>query len=182
MTLTIAEVFKKINEARFSGDRVFILRKNDSSALRGILKMNYDRSLVLSLPPGIPPYKRKNVPAGFGDTTLLSSARTWYVFSKELAPTLTQSKREFLFITLLEALDPEEADILLQAKDRKLKLNLTAKAINEAFPGLIKNFIEIDETSLNTTEAETNIRETTTNEEVPQKRGRGRPKKSKNFS
>jgi hypothetical protein len=176
MTPTIAEVFKKINEARFNGDRVFILRKHDSSALRGLLKMNYDRSLVLSLPPGAPPFKKKKVPVGFGDTTLLTSAKTWYVFSKELSPTLTQAKREFLFITLLEALDPEEAEILLQAKDRKLKLNLTAKVINEAFPNLIKLF---DESSLNTTELDSQVQgETVSNEEAPKKRGRGRPKKS----
>lgn len=176
MTPTIAEVFKKINEARFNGDRVFILRKHDSSALRGILKMNYDRSLVLSLPPGVPPYKKKKVPVGFGDTTLLTSAKTWYVFSNELSPTLTQSKREFLFISLLEALDPEEAEILLQAKDRKLNLNLTAKVINEAFPNLIKVF---DENSLNTNELDSQVQgETAANEEAPKKRGRGRPKKS----
>jgi hypothetical protein len=179
MTLTIAEVFKKINEARFNGDRVFILRKHDSSALRGLLKMNYDRSLVLSLPPGVPPFKKKKVPVGFGDTTLLTSAKTWYVFSKELSPTLTQAKREFLFITLLEALDPEEAEILLQAKDRKLKLNLTAKVINEAFPDLIKNYI-IDETenSININEVEFNSTPMSDNGQETQKRGRGRPKKS----
>lgn len=179
MTPTIAEVFKKINEARFNGDRVFILRKHDSSALRGLLKMNYDRSLVLSLPPGIPPYKPKKTPVGFGDTTLLTSAKTWYVFSKELSPTLSQSKREFLFISLLEALDSEEAQILLLAKDRKLKLNLSAKVINEAFPNLIRNF---DENALNTNETEHQVEETQTNEETPKKKGRGRPKKSENLS
>jgi hypothetical protein len=176
MTLTIAEVFKKINEARFNGDRVFILRQNDSSALRGLLKMNYDRSLVLSLPEGVPPYKKKAVPVGFGDTTLLTSAKTWYVFSREMSPNLAQPKREFLFITLLESLDPQEAEILLLAKDRKLKLNLSAKVINDAFPDLIKNYIEPDETFLNTND--TQSLEGTLDEEAPKKRGRGRPKKS----
>lgn len=177
MTLTIAEVFKKINEARFNGDRVFILRQNDSMALKGLLKMNYDQSLVLDLPPGAPPHKKKKVPNGFGDTTLLTSAKTWYVFSRKLSPNLPQTKREFLFITLLESLDPQEAEILLQAKDRKLKLNLTAKVINEAFPDLIKNYVNIsDDNSLNTNEH--SFLENDTNEEAPKKRGRGRPKKS----
>lgn len=177
MTLTIAEVFKKINEVRFNGDRVFILRQNDSMALRGLLKMNYDQSLVLDLPPGAPPYKKKKVPVGFGDTTLLTSAKTWYVFSRKLSPNLPQAKREFLFITLLESLDPQESEILLQAKDRALKLNLTAKVINEAFPDLIKDYVNIsDDNSLNTNEH--SFLENAANEEAPKKRGRGRPKKS----
>jgi hypothetical protein len=179
MTLTIAEVFKKINEVRFNGDRVFILKKNDTLALRGLLRMNYDHSLKISLPEGAPPYKKKNVPAGFGDTTLLSSAKTWYVFSKELAPTLAQSKREFLFISLLESLDPVEAEIMILAKDRKLNLNLTAKVINDAFPDLIKDY-STDETenSININEVEFNSTPMSANGQETQKRGRGRPKKS----
>lgn len=178
MKSTISEVFEQLNNARFNGDRVFILKKNDSMALRGLLRMNYDKSLVIDLPPGVPPYSKKKVPVGFGDTTLLTSAKTWYVFSKSLSPNLAQAKREFLFITLLEALDPKEAEILLLAKDKKLTLNLTAKVINDAFPDLIKNAIEIDESSINTSNSGELIVDHLVDEKAPQKRGRGRPKKS----
>lgn len=178
MKNTIPEVFEQINNVRFNGDRVFILRQNDSMALRGLLRMNYDKSLIIDLPAGIPPYNKKKVPVGFGDTTLITSAKTWYVFSKAASPNLAQAKREFLFITLLEALDPKEAEILLLAKDRKLKLNLTTKVINDAFPGLIKTAIEIDENSINTTNSGELIVDHIANENAPQKRGRGRPKKS----
>jgi hypothetical protein len=79
------------------------------------------------------------VPQGFGETTLKVSAKGWYVFNKENAPNLRQSKRESMFISLLEALDPVEAEILLAAKDKKLDLGLTKKALDEVFPGLIKS-------------------------------------------
>lgn len=174
MKSTISEVFDQINAARFNGDRVFILKKNDSMALRGLLRMQYDSSLVIDLPPGVPPYTKKNVPVGFGDSTLLTSARTWYVFSKSSSPNLPQSKREFLFITLLEALDPKEAEILLLAKDRKLKLNLTTKVINEAFPGLIH--VASDDSKMQNDEL---IVDHIAGENAPEKkRGRGRPRKS----
>lgn len=142
--LSIAELCEKLKVAKTKTDRIDILRQNDTQALRGILRMNYDASLVLALPEGAPPYKKLNVPVGFGETTLKATARGWYVFAKEGAPQLSQSKRESLFISLLESLDPKEAEILINAKDRKLDLGLTKKVIDEVFPGLIKSEGKID--------------------------------------
>lgn len=138
-SLSVAEVIRLLKSAKTKNERVEILKKNDTPALRGILRMNYDVDLKLALPDGIPPYKPLNVPQGFGETTLKTSARGWYVFIKEKSPNLKQSKRESIFISLLESLDPVEAEILVSAKDRKLDLGLTKKAIDEVFPGLIKS-------------------------------------------
>lgn len=137
--LSIAEVVDKLRQARTKSERLSILKNNDCAALRGLLRMNFDASLKLALPDGIPPFQKLNCPPGFGDTTLKASARGWYVFSKDLAPSLKQSKRESLFINLLEKLDPREAEILINAKDRKLDLGLTKKVIDEVFPGLIRS-------------------------------------------
>lgn len=136
--MSIAEVVSKLQKAQTKTERLELLKKNDSMALRGILRLNYDESLKLSLPLGEPPYKKPTVPEGFGQTTLLASAKSWYVFSRQTAPNLKQSKREFLFIQLLENLDPVEANILLLSKDRKLDLGLTKLVIDEVFPGLIR--------------------------------------------
>lgn len=138
-SLSVAEVVQLLKSAKTKNERTQILKTHDCPALRGILRMNYDASLALALPEGTPPYKPLPVPQGFGETTLKVSAKGWYVFMKENAPNLRQSKREAMFISLLEALDPIEAEILLSAKDRKLDLGLTKKAIDEVFPGLIKS-------------------------------------------
>lgn len=137
-SLSVGEVVDKLKAAKTKNDRVKILRENDCAALRGILRMNFDESLVLSLPEGTPPHKKLDVPNGFGQTTLKASASGWYVFVKELSPNLKQSKRESIFIQLLESLDQREAEILIQAKDRKLDLGITKKGIAEVFPELIK--------------------------------------------
>jgi len=185
MTLTIPEVLDKLKLAKTKSDRVLILQQNDSQALRGILRMNYDKSLNLSLPPGVPPYKKSDRPVGFGDTTLLASAKSWYVFVKEASPNLAQSKREYLFITLLEQLDPKESEILLLAKDRKLDLGLSKKVINDAFqPGLImgdlaKNEVSEENVSEELDEAAKENFESQGSTNEPKKRGRGRPKKKK---
>lgn len=143
-SLTIAEVCESLKTAKTKNDRVEILKRNDTPALRGLLRMNYDASLILALPQGTPPFKKRNVPEGFGETTLKASAKGWYVFVKDAAPQLKQAKRESLFINLLESLDPKEADILVGAKDRTLDLGLTKKVIDEVFPGLIKSEGKID--------------------------------------
>lgn len=137
-SLSIGEVVDKLKTAKNSNERIDILKNNDSHALRGILRMNYDKSLVLDLPEGIPPHKVNPNPVGFGDTTLKASAKGWYVFSKQLCPNIKQSKRESIFINLLEMLDSRESKILIDAKDRKLDLGLSKRIIEDVFPNLIK--------------------------------------------
>lgn len=138
-SLSIAEIVDRLKQARTKIERVEILKNNDCVALRGLLRMNYDSSLKLALPDGEPPYKKSTQPVGFGETTLKATAKSWYVFSKDLAPGVKQSKRESLFISLLESLDAKEAQILVSAKDQKLDLGLTKKVIDEVFPGLIRS-------------------------------------------
>lgn len=138
-SMSIAEVVDKLEKAQTKSERLDILKANDCGALRGLLRMNFDASLKLALPEGVPPFRKSTSPVGFGETTLKASAKGWYVFSKELAPTLNQTKRESIFISLLEKLDAKEAEILLNAKDRKLNLGLTKKLIDEVFPGLIRS-------------------------------------------
>lgn len=137
-SMSVGEVIEKLQTAKTKNERVKLLQENDSAALRGILRMNFDDSLVLALPEGEPPHKKLDVPNGFGNTTLKASASGWYVFVKDLSPNLKQSKRESIFIQLLESLDKREADVLLKAKDKKLDLGITKKLISEVFPNLIK--------------------------------------------
>jgi hypothetical protein len=136
-SLSISELVEKLQNAKTKNERIELLKNNDSLALRGLLRMNFDSSLTLDLPAGIPPFKVNSAPVGMGDTTLKASAKGWYVFSKKLSPNLKQSKRESIFINLLERLDSKESKILLDAKDKKLDLGITKKIINEVFPGLI---------------------------------------------
>jgi hypothetical protein len=138
-SLTIAEIVGKLKSAKTKTERIKILKDNDCAAIRGLIRMNFDESLKLALPDGIPPFKKATVPQGFGNTTLKASATGWYVFVKELSPNMKQSKREALFIQLLESLDAKESEILLQAKERTLDLGLTKKVILEVFPGLIQS-------------------------------------------
>jgi hypothetical protein len=47
-------------------------------------------------------------------------------------------KREGLFLNLLESLNPEEAELLIAAKDKKMKSKgITKRLVNDTFPGLL---------------------------------------------
>lgn len=48
-------------------------------------------------------------------------------------------KREKLFIDILESLSPEEAELILKMKDKKLKLkNISKKIVQDALPELFE--------------------------------------------
>ena len=55
-----------------------------------------------------------------------------------IANDMNPLKRESLFLNLLETLHIEEAELLIAAKDKKLKSKgITKKLVRDAFPNLI---------------------------------------------
>jgi hypothetical protein len=52
---------------------------------------------------------------------------------------MNQIKREKLFSSVLEGVNPEDAEVLIAAKDKNLKYKgLTKKLVMDAFPNLIR--------------------------------------------
>ena len=61
-----------------------------------------------------------------------------YLFVEGGNPNLKPARREYLFIELLESVHDQEAQLLLQIKDKKIKCRgLTYKLVKETFPELI---------------------------------------------
>lgn len=135
MRLMISEILDKAAELKTRKERVDFLRKNDSSALRTILKYAADPNIKFLLPDSDPPFKASEAKESQG--MLYSEARRLYLFVEGGNPNLSPFKREMLFIQLLEALDPMDAQLLLQVKNKKLPKGLDKKIIQEAFEGLL---------------------------------------------
>lgn len=136
MRLGIAEILKKVSESKTKEEKIEVFRKNDSPTIRHILKLALDPNIKWALPEGDPPYK----PCQFLDqhSMLYQEARRLYLFIEGGNDNLKPIKRESLFITLLESVDPEDAKVLLAAKSKKLPhKGITVNLINEAYPGLI---------------------------------------------
>jgi hypothetical protein len=136
MRLGIGEILKKVSESKTKEEKIEILRKNDSPAIRTVLKYALDPNIKWDLPEGAPPYK----PCQFLDqhSMLYQEIRRLYLFLEGGNPNLKPIKREALFINLLESVDPLDALVLLAAKDKKLPYkNITINLINEAYPGFM---------------------------------------------
>ena len=136
MKLLINEVLQKVSNAKTKPEKVKLLKEYNTNALRSILIANFDDSIVSLLPPGEVPYTPNDAPEGTEHTVLEKEYRKLYLFFKGGSSTLKQSKREELFIQMLEGLTEGEAEVLVLVKDKKLgkRWKITRACVEQAFP------------------------------------------------
>lgn len=135
MIKSISEILKQVSEAK-KDEKVALLRQNDSQPLRSVLAHALDPSIKWQLPEGAPPYKPNE--ALDQHNRLYQEARKFYIFCDPNL-TLPKVKREALFIEFLESIDPEDAKLIIAAKDKKVPYKgITLKLVQEAFPNLIQ--------------------------------------------
>jgi len=144
----ISEVLQGLTEVKgkeLHKARVAYLQKNNSVPLRDVLRINFDEAVVSLLPKGIPPYRKDPAPAGMEYISLHKGFRKFKYFFKGAYNGMNQGKRENMFISLLESLHSNEAEMLCLAKDGNLYdayKGLTLKVVQDAFPGLIQKVPE----------------------------------------
>ena len=130
------EIATKINNAKDKPRKLKVLKDNDSVALRQVLKGAFDPKIEWLLPQGDVPFKRNDAPIGTEHTLLSQEAKRLYLFTKGGDSSLSNTKRETLFIQLLEGLSAEEADFLVTVVNKKINnkyKGLTANLVREAF-------------------------------------------------
>ena len=66
--LLISEILRKVSNAKTKKEKVAILRDNNSTALRQLLIINFDDSVVSMLPEGDVPYTPNDAPPGTDHT------------------------------------------------------------------------------------------------------------------
>jgi hypothetical protein len=143
MRLSIPEILELVVKAK-PADRVAVLQKNNSGTLRDILALNFNTDLHFDLPEGEAPYTtNRDIPVGLSDSNLYNEARRLYICIKDhpkRAPGIKRLQVENIWIQILEGVHWTEAELLCQVKERQLAKvykGLTAKLVNEAFPGTI---------------------------------------------
>lgn len=138
MKLGVAEILEQVSKLKKKDERIEALRKHgDNRAMLQILQYAYDPRIKWLLPEGTPPFKKNEYLDQ--ESNLYSEVRRLYLFIEGGNPNLTTTKREMLFIGLLEMITPADAVLLCAAKDKKLPYkNITPEIVNEAFPGLLE--------------------------------------------
>tara|TARA_Y100001938_G_scaffold144331_1_gene218699 strand:- start:27 stop:446 length:420 start_codon:yes stop_codon:yes gene_type:complete len=132
------EVLQKVSNAKTKKEKIALLQKLNTQALRSLLIINFDESVISMLPDGPVPYKPNEAPAGTEHTVLEKEYRLLYHFFKG-GSKISQSKREQMFVGLLEGLTASEAEVLCLAKDKKLgkRWKITRATVTEAFPQIV---------------------------------------------
>lgn len=136
MTLSISEILKHASKLKKKEEKITYLRNNYSTPLMQVIQFALHPDVKVLLPEGPAPYKKSQL----GDEShgmLLSEARKLYLFVENGNPSLNQKKRETLFINMLESIHPDDAELLVAAKDKKLPYKgLTKDLFEEAYPGI----------------------------------------------
>jgi len=135
-TLGFAEILDKVSKIKSKKEKVTFLRKYQTDALRMICKASFDPEIIWELPKGDVPYRENDAPEGTEHTLLQQEVQRLYHFIKGGNPTLSQNKRETMFIQMLEGLHKDEASLLISAKDKKLHQKykgLSDNVVKEAF-------------------------------------------------
>ena len=136
MKLLICEILDKVSKLKTKKEKVAWLKEQNTDGLRMVIKSSFDPKKRWLLPTGDVPFTRNDAPAGTEHTDLHMEAKKLYHFIEGGNNIITQSKRENLFIQMLEGLHEDDADVLVAAKDkilhRKFK-GLSDNVVKEAF-------------------------------------------------
>lgn len=137
--LLLSEILRKVSNAKTKKEKIDLLRRHNTPALRQLLIWNFDESVVSMVPAGEVPYTPNDAPVGTDHTRLEQEYRGFYRFVKGGQDRLPSLKRESMFVQLLEGLSAEEAELVCLVKDKKLSnkyKRITKTVVSEAFPSI----------------------------------------------
>jgi hypothetical protein len=133
--LALSAIVDEVSKKKTKAEKIDWLKQNDSLQLRQILRLTYDQSIEFLVPDTAPPWKKNEY---FDvETMLYREARRLRIFFKGGGyDDLNQLKRESLFISLLEDVDNNDAELLVKMIAQKPLKGLTEKTLKEAFPDI----------------------------------------------
>ena len=136
----MSEIFTKAHKGKVKDDKVAILKKENCKALQQICQWAYNPKIKSMLPEGTPPYVENDAPEGTEHMLLRTEGdKLWHFVStgdKPANPNLQSSQRERMFIRLLEGLHKDEAELLINVKDKRLHKiykGVSSEVVKEAF-------------------------------------------------
>jgi len=106
--------------------------------LHGIFMLAYNPKITWLIPPGVPPYKPLD-PDTDSEGRFIDEIKNFGYFiamdGNPVQPNAKQMRREQLFVQILESIEPADAELMLQMKDREIK-GVSKSVVAKAFPEL----------------------------------------------
>jgi hypothetical protein len=136
----IYEIFDEFEEFKTKKERMAVIEKNLSKTLIQVLEYTFHPDFKWKV-KGFPEnYQIKPVPPGMSNCQLSTEIRKIYMFQEgnPTAESLTERKRNELLLSLLESIEPREAEVIMGIfqKDQGVK-GLTYNFVKEAFPSML---------------------------------------------
>jgi len=161
------EVLDAASKQRSKAKKVEVLQRYKHPSLVTLFVWNFDQSIVSMLPEGPVPYgtnKDDQNATGTlssriddavskmsemgstslgsqdqGQASIRAEYKKFYNFCKGGNPTLSNLRRETMFINILEGLHPLEAEILIFVKDKNLetKYKISKEVVSTAYPEIV---------------------------------------------
>ena len=134
----VHEILAEVSKQKSVAKKVEVLQKYRNDGLTSILIWNFDETVLSLLPEGEVPFNKNEVPIGTDHTSLRKEWRNLYHFVKGGNDKLSKTRRESMFIQMLEGLHPDEAQIICLVKDGNLssKYKITKDHVSKAFPDI----------------------------------------------
>ena len=158
----VFEILDAASSQRSKAKKVEALRRYEHPSVKMIFIWNFDSSVISLLPPGEVPYGETNAQTTFagtlsdnlikeaqggesatgqdldgrGKTSLRREYQNLYHYVKGGNDKLTTTRREMMFINLLEGLHPSESEVLVKTKDKKLEelYKVPLDVVKQAYP------------------------------------------------
>ena len=134
-----SEILQAVSSAKTKREKIDLLREYRNPALVSLLIWNFDDVIKSAVPDGEVPYKPNDITVPDGLSRLSSSYRTFYNFIESGNREISRTRRETLFIELLESLHADEAALLCLVKDKKVgkKYRITKNVVTEAYEDIV---------------------------------------------
>ena len=161
----IFEILDLASKQRSNAKKIEVLKTYEHDSLKTILIWNFDETVISLLPEGDVPYgdlKDQNVYSGNlsdnlireanggeaatmqdlegrGRTSLRREYQNLYHFVKGGNHNLSTTRREMMFINMLQGLHSKESEVLCLVKDKKLqtKYKVSLENVKEAYPDIV---------------------------------------------
>ena len=134
----VFEVFEEITKTKTKGDKIKVLKQNESWALKDIIRGSMDSTIKWNLPTGAPPYTaalEESHPANL----LKENTKFKYFVKGGPGDNMPAFKRESIFIGILEGVHPQDAELVISMINKEKPKGLTRPMVKEAFPGLLQD-------------------------------------------
>lgn len=132
----IYEVFDLVRSAKSADEKIEVLRKHETWALKDVLRGTYDKKVQWNVPKGKPPYEAND--GHNSPSNLLKQNKQFKYFIEGLAgDKLLKARREMLYIKLLESVHPKDSEIVINMTSKKNITGISKSLVQKAFPNLI---------------------------------------------